>query len=203
MAFENLFIRTKKSIAGIELDAFIVENHTSDVSVTSNPVEFGVKISDHAVVEPKVISIVAQVSDTPLGAAAFGQIVDNVTGLFGSSTSDNTTRSSAAYNAIIQLQEELEPIEVQTKLKLYKNMIITSVNTSQDKDTSRVVLMNITATEVIITNSETIKLSEDSLSGSAKKQASSPSIKGKVEPINPSQSTNRSVLKSISSWVGI
>jgi hypothetical protein len=29
MAFENLFIRTKKSIGGIELDAVISETHTN------------------------------------------------------------------------------------------------------------------------------------------------------------------------------
>lgn len=200
MAFENLFIRTKKSIGGIELDAVINETHTSEVEVTSNPVELGADITDHSIIKPKRIQITAQVSDTPLGLAALGQIVDNVTGLFGSSTSENITRSTAAYSAIIQLQESREPIDIQTKLKLYSNMIITNVSVTQDKDTSRIVLMNISAQEVRIVKTKVVKLEASDLSGSAKIQASSAEVKGKVETVIPDDTTNRSVLKSISGW---
>ena len=116
MAFENLFIRTKKSIGGIELDAVLSETHVNQVRLTKNPIELGADITDHSIVEAKRINIVAQVSDNPLGSAAFGQIIDLVTGLFGTSTTQNITRSNAAYAAIVQLMETREPIEIQTKL---------------------------------------------------------------------------------------
>jgi len=203
MAFENLFIRTKKSIGGIELDAVISETHTNQIRLTKNPVELGADITDHAVIEPKKINIVAQVSDTPLGTAAFGQIVDLVTGLFGTSTTQNITRSNAAYNAIVQLMEEREPIEVQTKLKLYQDMVITSLSVTQDKNTSRIVLMNISLEEVLITESQIVKLTPEQLQeGSAREQATSAEKKGRQEPVTPSETTNKSVLKSITSWVG-
>ena len=201
MAFENLFIRTKKSIGGIELDAVISESHTSEVRVTRNPIELGADITDHSVVEPKRIQIIAQVSDTPLGVAAIGQIIDNITGLFGSSTSENVTRSNAAYNAMIQLQESREPVDIQTKLKLYRNMIITNVSVTQDKDTSRIVLMNISAEEVRIVQTKIVKLNSSQLSGSAVTQATSAEAKGKVEAVSPDPTTNTSVLKSISGWL--
>lgn len=203
MAFENLFIRTKKSIGGIELDAVISETHTNQIRLTKNPVELGADITDHAVIEPKKINIVAQVSDTPLGTAAFGQIVDLVTGLFGTSTTQNITRSNAAYNAMVQLMEEREPIEVQTKLKLYQDMVITSLSVTQDKNTSRIVLMNISLEEVLITESQIVKLTPEQLQeGSAREQATSAEKKGRQEPVTPSETTNKSVLKSITSWVG-
>lgn len=203
MAFENLFIRTKKSIGGIELDAVLTETHTNQVRLTKNPVELGTDITDHAIVEPKRLNIVANVSDTPLGTAAFGQIVDLVTGLFGTSTTQNITRSNAAYNAMVQLMEQREPIEVQTKLRLYENMVITSLSTTQDKNTSRMVSMVLTLEEVIITESQIIQLEPEQLEeGSAREQGSSAEKKGRQEPVTPSESTDKSVLKSVIDWVG-
>jgi len=202
MSFENLFIRTEKSIGGIQLDAVISESHTNEVSLTSNPVEFGAEITDNAVTQPKKVNILAQVSDTPMGLAAFGQIVDLVTGLFGTSTTDNITRSNAAYNAIIQLQEEREPIEIQTRLKLYTDMVITKVTTIQDKDTSRIARMSIDLQQVIITQSEIVQLTEEQLrAGSAREQASPAEKSGRKEAIEPPADTNKSVLKTIIDWV--
>lgn len=203
MVFENLFIRTKKSIGGIELDAVLSETHNNQVRLTKNPVELGADITDHAIVEPKKINILAQVSDTPLGTTAFGQIVDLVTGLFGSSTTQNITRSNAAYKAMVQLMEEREPIEVQTKLKLYQDMVITSLSVTQDKNTSRIVLMTIGLEEVLITESQIVKLDPEQLQeGSTREQATSAEKKGRQESATPSETTNKSVLKSITSWVG-
>jgi hypothetical protein len=204
MAFENLFIRTEKSIGGIQLDAVISESHVNEVSLTNNPVEFGAEITDNAVTQPKQINIIAEISDTPLGVAAFGQIVDLVTGLFGSSTSENITRSNAAYNAVIQIQEDREPIQIQTKLKLYTDMIITKVTTIQDKDTSRIVRMSIDLQQVIITESEIVQLTEEKLqAGSAKEQASPAEKSGRKEATEPSAATDKSVLKTLIDWLGL
>jgi len=202
MSFENLFIRTQKAIGGIQLDAVISESHVNEVSLTNNPVEFGAEITDNAVVQPKQINILAEVSDTPLGVASLGQIVDLVTGLFGTSTSENITRSNAAYNAVIQLQEEREPIEIQTKLRLYTDMVITKVTTIQDKDTSRIVRMSIDLQQVIITQSEIVQLSEDQLrAGSAKEQGSPAEKSGRKEAVEPPEATNKSALKAAIDWV--
>jgi len=203
MAFENLFIRTKKAIGGIELDAVLTESHTNEVTVTKNKVELGVDISDHAEILPKKLNITAQVSDTPLGTAALGQVVDLITGLFGTSTSANITRSNAAYNALIQLMDQREPIEIQTKLKLYSNMIITNISTTQDKDTSKAVLLNITIDEVIITESKIVKLDRSQLEeGTTSEQGTSAEKKGRVETVTPSDTTNKSVIKSVTDWIG-
>ena len=203
MAFENLFIRTQKSIGGIQLDAVISESHNNEVSLTTNPVELGADITDHAVIIPKKVNVVAQVSDTPLGIAAFGQIVDLVTGLFGTSTGENLTRSNAAYNAMVQLQEAREPIDLQTRLRLYTNMMITNIKVQQDKTNSRIVSMNIDLQEVLITKSEIVQLSEEQLQqGSAKEQGSPAEKTGRKEAVDPSDATNTSVLKSVIDWVG-
>ena len=202
MAFDNLFIRSRKSLGGIQLDAVILETHRNTVRVTKNPIEFGADVVDHAIVDPKILSINAEVSDTPLGVAAFGAIVDLVTGLFGSATSNNITRSNAAYNALVQIQELREPIEVQTRLKLYTDMLITNIDTSQDKDSSRIVNMNITLEEAIIVQTEIVELTADQLqAGAALEQGSPADKKGRQETITPADATNKSVLKTVIDWV--
>ena len=204
MPFENLFIRTKKSLGGIQLDAVLSETHNNVVKLSKNPVEFGAEITDHSIVEPKKITIVAEVSDTPLGTAAFGELIDPVTSLFGTSTSGNNTRSSAAYNSLILLQEQREPIEVQTRLKLYTNMIITNISTSQDKNSSRMVGMVIALEEIIIVESQIVKLDPKDLpSGTTTEQASSAEKKGRQESIVPTETINKSVIKSVSDWIGL
>lgn len=204
MAFENLFVRTEKSLGGIQLDAVMTETHTNQIRLTKNPVELGADITDHAIIEPKRINIVAQVSDTPLGVAALGQIVDLVTGLFGTATSQNITRSNAAYNAMVQLMELREPIEVQTKLKIYSDMVITNITTTQDKNSSRIALMNISLEEVLISESQIVKLNADQLAeGSPREQGSSADNKGRQEPITPNDTTSKSALKSVTDWIGV
>lgn len=202
MAFNNLFIRTKKSLGGIQLDGVLSESHTNRVRLTKNPIELGADVTDHAIIEPKKLDIIATVSDTPLGIAALGQIVDLVTGLFGTSTSSNITRSNAAYNALVQLQEAREPISVQSKLRLYEDMIITNISAIQDKGSSRVAEMNISLEEAIIVDTETVQLEEDNLDEGATKEQGSPSVNsGRKEPINPIETVNKSVLKSVNDWV--
>lgn len=198
MAFENLFVRTKKSIGGTQLDAVIIEDHVNSVRLTKNPVELGADIVDHAIVEPKRITIVAEVSDTPLGTAALGQIVDTVTGLFGTSNTSNITRSNAAYNQMVALQEKREPIEVQTKLKLYTDMVIVGLRTTQDKDSSRIASMVIDLEEVIIVETQVVQLSAEALqAGSARDRGTPADNKGRQEATTPGSSTNKSVLKSV------
>ena len=201
MAFENLFIRSQKTIGGIQLDAVLSESHNNSVSISNNPVELGANITDNAIIDPKRITMVVEVSDTPLSGAAFGAIVDLITGLFGSSTTDNLTRSNTAYNAMVQLMEAREPIEVQTKLVNYTDMLITNINATQDKDTSRIARMVIALEEIIIVESEVVQLEAKTLqSGTPRQQGSPAENKGRQEPIPVNENTNKSVLKSVIDW---
>lgn len=202
MAFENLFIRSDRNIGGIKLDAVISESHENVIRTSDNHIELGADITDNAVIEPKVLTIVAEVTDTPLGTAALSQIVDSVTGLFGSSTENNITRSSAAYNSLIALMEEKELLEVQTKLKLYQNMRIVSIITTQDKNSSNSVFMNIKLKEALITESELVDIPQDQLTDEiTNQQASSAEERGKQEVKTVDEATKKSKLKTITDWV--
>lgn len=202
MAISNLFIRSRRTIGGIQLDAVIRESHTNEVQLTQNPIETGALITDHAIVKPKTLFIIAHVSDHLIGSAAFGQIIDFVTGLFGTSTTQNLTRSNTAYNALVQVLEARELIEVQTKLKLYTNMLITSIATIQDKDSSTSVTLNIQLEEALLTESQVVRVSPNSLSpGRVREQAASALSSGKKAALNALTTDSSSVLKTITGWL--
>lgn len=202
MAFENLFIRTKRTIGSIQLDTVVFEEHQGSVTITKNPVESGADITDHAIIQPDILIIQGAVTDSPLGSAAFGQLIDSITSLFGTSTSSNLTRSQQAYDALVTLKNNAEPIDVTTRLKTYTNMLITGLSTSQDKDTSQIAIMDITLEEVIITESSSVQLTEGDLFPSVSKSASSVIDRGKQEVQNVVGSSNSSLLNTIGGWLG-
>lgn len=204
MAFENLFVRTNRSIAGIRMDAVVSEAHSNEVRITKNPVEFGADIADNAIIEPIKLNIVGQVTDTPLGFAAVGQIIETTSKLFGSSTAEGATRSITAYQAFVALKEMREPIDIQTRLKLYTNMLITNIDVIQDKDSSRMVELRMSFEEIRITNTQVREIERDQLrQGSPQEQGSPVDSRGKQSGKEPSSSVRRSVLRSITDWSGL
>jgi hypothetical protein len=202
MAFENLFIRNRRTLAGIELDAVVNETYENVVTASRFPIEKGSDITDNSILEPRKISIEAVVSDNPLGLAAFGEIVDNVTDLFGSATETNLTRSQAAYRELVRIEQLREPITIQTKLETYNNMLITNISTNQDVDSSAIVRLFIEAQELIITESQIVELTEEQLQvGSPREQGTSPSNRGRQQTVEPSETQERSVLKAVVNWI--
>lgn len=202
MAFENLFIRTRNSLAGVELDGVLSEDHDNEIDVTDNPVQLGADITDNAIIIPKRLIIEAMLTDTPLGAAAFGELIDNVTGLFGTSTAQNLTRTQAGYQQLIDIMNLRELITVQTKLVSYSNMIITNIRTKQDKTYTNSALLEIRIREIIITETQLVPVSRDNLEpGPTEEQASPPDRAGRKEAVIPDADTQQSVLKTISDWL--
>ncbi len=54
---------SNRRIGKITLDVVTTEEHTSELSITDNPIESGAEIADHAVVKPKQVTIVGVVVD--------------------------------------------------------------------------------------------------------------------------------------------
>jgi hypothetical protein len=131
-------------MGGLSFDAVFEESHDYELQVTDNPVESGVVVSDHAFMLPVHVSISAGVTDAPLADSGLGP--------YGSDS-----RSIKAMDLLTTLQRSAEPFDVQTGLKLYKNMICTNLKTSQDKDTSGALIFVADLREVIIVNTQTVK----------------------------------------------
>lgn len=133
-----------RSMAGLVFDAVIEESHDLELQVTDNPVESGVVVSDHAFMLPVRLTLRAGVTDSP--------IIDYVTDQFA-----GESRSLKAYALLTALQRNAEPFNVQTGLKLYKNMVCVGLKITQDKETSQAMLFTADLREVIIVNTQTVK----------------------------------------------
>lgn len=133
-------------MGGLVFDAVFEETHESDLEVTDNPVETGVVVSDHAFMKPLRVSLSAGVSDVVLNPISASDP-------FASSSS----RPKLAFKLLQELQAKAEPFDLVTGLKLYPNMICTSIRTSQDKDTANVLVFEAELREVLIVNTRTVK----------------------------------------------
>lgn len=104
-------------------DAVLSEDHESDVEITSNPIETGSEVNDHAYIKPKKVTL---------------EVADN--------------NAAIAYNALVAFQETRVPFYMVTGLRIYRNMLISSVRAQRDKDTSKILRATVTLREVIIVN---------------------------------------------------
>jgi hypothetical protein len=120
-------------IGPVPLDVVVREIHESDLTITTNPVEFGANVADHAYVEPKRLRLDAVAGSRP-GIAA------NVAG---------------AYQALQRLQEARQPFDVVTGLSLYRNMLVHRLIVDRDSKFARVLFFSAELQEVIIVDTET------------------------------------------------
>lgn len=153
-----------RSMGGLVFDAVFEETHEAELEVTDNPVETGVVVSDHAFMKPLKVTLSAGVTDTPLrqiGDDRFAGMsageAEQVRSMLGPDAFLYDSRSKRAFQLLQELQARAEPFSVQTGLKLYQNMVCTSIRTSQDKDSSSALLFTATLREVIVVNTETAK----------------------------------------------
>lgn len=133
-----------RSIGGLVFDAVIEEQHDSSLEVTENPVETGVVVADHAYMKPQRVTITAGVSDTPLRALVRDPYLSGV------------SRHREAFRLMQELQARAEPFDVQTGLKLYTNMVCTSLRVQQSKDNANALMFQAELREVIITFTQSV-----------------------------------------------
>jgi len=160
----NVNDKENVGIGGFLVSARVEDNITKKQTLTTNPVENGVNISDHLIKDPLTISIAIDVSDIEIkpnnGVSSIvkriNQALPNVTTFLPKRTATQLTKVN---NLVLQVEvlknasnlfelfnkstnetspqkttflffeylfESGQPIQVQTKHKLYENMILIS-----------------------------------------------------------------------------
>jgi hypothetical protein len=166
-------------------DATVRESHTSQLTVTDNPVETGVVVSDHAFMQPLRLEIEAAVSDTPLSTPEDDSFASEV------------SRSAKAFQLLQQLQSAAEPFNVQTGLRFYENLIIETLTAEQDKDTANVLAFRASLREVIIVSTQTVTYPPRA-AGKPTRQASQKVSGGEKKAQAPANDSQReSILHSL------
>jgi len=180
-------------------DAIFNESHESKLTITEHSIEDGSKITDHAYMNPKMLTVEAGVSDS-------ARILDMFSGGYNFKTINNMltnddvpsnggSRSQTAFKILHNLQESRILVDISTGLKLYKNCLIESISTKQDKNNPKVWKFTATFKEIrIIKNSIVDIPPERRLPGKTTRKTQPLNIKGKVQGTQPPAAKNVSWL---------
>lgn len=156
MGFVDKFTGTagKVVIGGIRVDASVRENHGLDGVLTDHPVERGIDITDHYRVNPRVLTIEAVVSNTPINSSyPIGTTIDAVKAI---ATGDDQPAANA-WGQIENLFTKAEIITIETSFKTYENMVLTSFSTAREPAGIDGMRFSITARELRIVDTQTVE----------------------------------------------
>lgn len=168
------------SIPPFSLDCSITEKHSRESPPTEFEIENGQTVSDHIIIKPFALKIQGLITDTPLSALQ-GLIVAGaglasslalsknpgvltkataglalspaLSGLFDSS------KSVAAYQTLIQLQNLKLPLTVITSLFRYNNMFIRSLSAPRDNKTGKTLVFDLDLIQLLLVSPLAVNIS--------------------------------------------
>lgn len=146
LGFQQLLM-VKTNLGGYFFDAVFSVDTEHSLTVTQHPVQTGANISDHAFVNPIRMTMQVGVSD----AMAYRVGAD-----YGG---DGGTKSVQAYRLLCKLQELRTPMQVVTRLNTYQNMLIESIDVSDDVSTLCALKATVNLVQVLVVNVGTEKVS--------------------------------------------
>lgn len=145
MSIVNIFTRQAPTIAGLSFDAVLEDTLDVSVSITSYPIESGVRIADHRIFNPFKWTMTGAISNNPvkvqltdLLGGALSNLTDNpvvstAAGLSaGWLAGSDETRPSAALDMLLKLMSESEPFDIDIGEILLKNMAITRLSRTKE-----------------------------------------------------------------------
>lgn len=159
-------LMVKTNIGGFFFDAVFSVDTEHSLTVTQHPVQTGANISDHAFVNPIRMTMQVGVSD----AMAYRAGAD-----YGG---DGKTKSVQAYRLLCKLQELRTPMQVVTRLNTYQNMLIESIDVSDDVSTLCALKATVNLVQVMVVNVGTEKVSARAWTSGAQKKAQEVQPKG-------------------------
>lgn len=145
MSIVNLFTKQAPTIAGYSFDAVLEDTFEATVEVTTYPIESGVRVSDHRILQPFKWSMVGAVSNNPLKVqltdflgGALSNLTDNplvasIAGLSaGFLAGSDETRASTTLQFLIVLMQAGDPFDIDAGDITLRNMVITRLSRTKD-----------------------------------------------------------------------
>lgn len=114
-------IAFSRAIGPVPIDVVVTERHKAEIAITEIPIENGARITDHAFILPKKITL-----------------------------DGATSNATASFNALVALQESRVPFTLVTGLFVYNNMLVKSISADRDKQFSTVLKFTADLQEIII-----------------------------------------------------
>jgi 23S rRNA maturation mini-RNase III len=170
----KIYIKSKYSIAGMFFDVVMTAQHDLQTEITKHPVQYGAMISDHAITQPDRLTSEIGVSDSkiiePAALAGVGDslydIHINDVGTYLTQIdinkirdlmTSNLSRSGNAFSNLNILRIKRWPFDVTTRLKTYKNMLITNISAPETNETYNALTATVTMEEVLIVTAQKVQ----------------------------------------------
>ncbi|WP_368648547.1 phage baseplate protein [Castellaniella ginsengisoli] len=149
MSILNILTRQAPKLAGYQFDAVLEDSFEASIELTSYPVESGVKVADHRIIQPVRYYMVGSISNNPLkvfdlvGLAAGGlsnlagnnPYVAAAAGLSAGFLAGNqSTRASSALEFLLELLAAGLPFDVDAVDIQLKDMVLTRVSRDRDPE---------------------------------------------------------------------
>lgn len=154
-------------LGSLEVECWLNEEHTRELEVTENPIEFGSPIVDHAFVKAQELVVEFGVSNLPIGL---------ITDQFGGRGTDRIQR---AREMLFAMQDQRQMLTVQTITGgLYRDMLLKRISWRSDKKSVHAVKFALTLKEVKITQTETTQYTPIPVEPRTAKQTQAPVKRG-------------------------
>lgn len=146
MSIVNIFTRQAPTIAGYAFDAVLEDTFEASVTITSVPIESGVRIANHRILNPLKWTMTGAISNNPVKVqltdfigGALSNLTDNpvVAGIAGLSAGwlagSDETRGSSTLEFLLWLMRDYDfPFDIDAGDILLKNMVITRLSRTKE-----------------------------------------------------------------------
>lgn len=174
-------IYCKTNIGGYFFDGYLNLSVSSNLEITSNPVESGSSISDHSYRKPVEINMTVIMSD------AHESLVQ---GQFEGSWS----RSVSAWEVLRKIQEDRIAVSVLTRVGLYNNMLIKTLVANDTDMELNGLRANVTLVELPVARVRTVEVS-------LADQTTIGTEMGNISATYPTDTELESLLSMMAGWI--
>lgn len=162
MSIINIFTQQAPTLAGYSFDAVLEDTIDASVEWTTYPVESGVNVNDHRIIQPIQWSLTGAVSNNPLQpqltdflSGAASKLVDNpyvatIAGLSAGFLAGSAgTRASSTLLKLIELMVSGEPFDIDAGDIQLSNMVISRIGRTRDPSNENGLLFTAELQELI------------------------------------------------------
>ena len=133
-----LTMLSSDSAGQVCFDAVFKTSHASNVTLTTQPVQSGANIADHAYVEPDAVTLEIGMTDAAIDA--------------------EENHSVNMYALLRSIMEQREPVSLYTRLKSYTDMMIVAMSVDDDYTTSTALRASIMLQQLIMVDVATVSV---------------------------------------------
>jgi hypothetical protein len=177
----GIFVPYPRSVGGIVAQVWISEQERDELHITEHPVEQGAPISDHAYKRPSEVIIRCGWS-----AGWAGDLSD----------------TSGVYGTLLAWQSALQPFDLYTGKRHYRDMLLQGIVVSTDQSSAFVLMAELICKQIIIVSTQTAQLQSYSSDSTQQSDPESTSAQTKNGDQQPKPTTTSGGFNTVRSGTG-